>query len=188
MRYVDHKVVIQATPYYEFVYQLNNLFDPQVALGGHQPMYYDSFAAIYNEYLVTSAKVIITVTQDNQQDSPTTVFWGVRDTTTVAPNPTISNCMEQGNRTIMQLGFASAGTACKSITQYTDIGKVHGIKSKLSPKNIPFAAGIGSGPAEGTYGILQLFSTDELSRVNCLVTVTIDYNCCFFNRKQMAEN
>jgi len=188
LRYVDHKVVVASGPYYQYIYALNNLYDPEQPLGGHQPMYYDTFQNIYNEYLVTSCKVSITVTQDNQQDSPITFFWGVKDTVSVSPNPTISNCMEQGDRTMMQLGFAGAGSATKTLTQSTDIAAVHGIKGKLSPKNIPFTAVVNTGPLEGVFGIIQMFSSNEIARVNCIFTITLDYNCCFFNRKQVEQN
>jgi len=188
LRYVDQKVVVSSTPYYQFIYALNNLYDPEQPLGGHQPMYYDAFAGMYNEYLVTGCKVSITVTQDNQQDSPLTFFWGVKDTVSVSPNPTIVNCMEQGDRSMFQLGFAGAGSATKTLTQYTDIAKVHGIRGGLTPRNIPFTSVVNTGPDEGVYGIMQIFSTNGVARVNCMFTITLDYTCCFFNRKQVEAN
>jgi len=188
LRYTDHRVISVSQPYYQYVYRLNSLSDPDQTGTGHEPMYYDSLKTIYNEYLVTGCKVSISITQDNTTDSPATVFWGVKDTVSLSPIPSISNCMEQGDRTIMQLGFAAAGSATKTLTQYTNIARVHGIAGKLTPKNIPFTATISSNPAEQVFGILQIFSSDNLTRVNCILTVTLDYTACFFNRRQVEQN
>lgn len=46
------------TPYNTFV--VNSIWDPQDALGGGQPTYYDQFAAIYKRYRVAGAKMTCT--------------------------------------------------------------------------------------------------------------------------------
>lgn len=47
------------------VYRLNSLYDPDVAVGGTQPMCYDQLSAVYNKYLVTSAKYEVQFTNLN---------------------------------------------------------------------------------------------------------------------------
>lgn len=42
-------------------YRLNSLYDPEVALGGGQPMYFDQLAAIYSRYRVWNCKVSLCV-------------------------------------------------------------------------------------------------------------------------------
>lgn len=43
-------------------FRLNSIFDPDVAVGGHQPYGFDQMAAFYNKYLVTRALVELTLT------------------------------------------------------------------------------------------------------------------------------
>lgn len=39
----------------------NGLFDPEVAIGGHQPMYYDQLTALYNHWTVVKSRMKATI-------------------------------------------------------------------------------------------------------------------------------
>lgn len=41
------------------VYRWNSTFDPNASLGGHQPLYRDTFAAVYDHYAVISATAVV---------------------------------------------------------------------------------------------------------------------------------
>lgn len=43
----------------------NGLFDPNVALGGHQPMGFDTWASLYNRYVVLGSKIRCEVALDD---------------------------------------------------------------------------------------------------------------------------
>lgn len=64
------------------VYRANSIWDPQVALGGHQPMGRDFWAQAYKEYVVLGARITLYCGNDNA-DVPVTT--GV--TTSVTTNP-----------------------------------------------------------------------------------------------------
>lgn len=38
----------------------NGMYDPNVSLGGHQPLYFDQMAALYDHYLVIGSKITVT--------------------------------------------------------------------------------------------------------------------------------
>lgn len=42
-------------------FRANGMYDPEVALGGHQPLYYDQMTALYNHWTVTASKITIKV-------------------------------------------------------------------------------------------------------------------------------
>jgi len=42
-----------------YQYRLNDLFDPDVTATGHQPKFFDQFAALYSEYKVLNAKITV---------------------------------------------------------------------------------------------------------------------------------
>ena len=44
-----------------YVFQLNNLFDPDTTGVGHQPMYFDNMATLWSKYKVDFAKIKVTV-------------------------------------------------------------------------------------------------------------------------------
>ena len=41
------------------LYRCNGMYDPRVALGGHQPMYFGRMGATYDHYVVTGATIRI---------------------------------------------------------------------------------------------------------------------------------
>lgn len=58
LRYLDVNVQAGAASF-ETAYRGNSVFDPEVALGGHQPLGFDQVAAVYNEYLVHAATITV---------------------------------------------------------------------------------------------------------------------------------
>ncbi|AUM61756.1 capsid [uncultured virus] len=42
-------------------YRANGMFDPNITAGGHQPMYFDQLAALYDHFCVISSKITIEV-------------------------------------------------------------------------------------------------------------------------------
>lgn len=44
-----------------FSYGVNCLYDPVLAIGGAQPLYFDQLAAIYNHYTVLSSRIKVTI-------------------------------------------------------------------------------------------------------------------------------
>lgn len=42
----------------------NGIFDPEVALGGHQPLYFDQLSALYNHYTVIASKITVRTSPD----------------------------------------------------------------------------------------------------------------------------
>lgn len=43
------------------VFRANSLYDPDFSSGGHQPMYFDNYSAVYSKYRVNYAKITVTV-------------------------------------------------------------------------------------------------------------------------------
>lgn len=60
VRYHDNiKLSISLGSLAKNLFMWNSTYDPDVTGGGHQPMYRDTFAAIYDQYAVISAKAVI---------------------------------------------------------------------------------------------------------------------------------
>jgi len=187
LRYVD-RATYQATSGGKQQYRLNGLQDPDYThtLTGHQPLYFDQFAVVYNEYLCTGCKVTITLAQTNDSDNPAIVCWSVRDNPTIN-STSVSHAIEEGNRTVINLGYAGGGSPIKSMSQFVNIGRVHGTK-KITPSNDSFVSLVTTTPRDEVIGTLQFFSSDEVLSVSMDYTVTIDYYVQFFNKRDIAQS
>lgn len=187
LRYVD-RATYQAVSGGKQQYRLNGLQDPDYThtLTGHQPLYFDQFAVIYNEYLVTGCKITITLSQSNETDNPTIVCWSVRDNPTIN-STSVSHAIEEGNRTVVNLGYAGGGSPIKSISQYVNIGRVHGAR-RISAANDSFVSLVTTTPRDEVIGTLQFFSSDEVLGVSLDYTVTLDYYVQFFNKRDIAQS
>jgi len=51
-------------------YRLNSIYDPTVALGGHQPMWTDQYSALYSKYRVFSCKYEVKLVAISSQGTP----------------------------------------------------------------------------------------------------------------------
>jgi len=46
-------------------FNANDLYDPEVATGGHQPMGYDTMSSLFNHYVVVGAKISIQLSRNS---------------------------------------------------------------------------------------------------------------------------
>ncbi len=53
------------------IFRANGMYDPEVALGGHQPMMFDQLSAMYDHYTVVGAKIKVKCWVDANQNSDT---------------------------------------------------------------------------------------------------------------------
>lgn len=79
-------------------YNLNSIFDPEVALGGHQPLWTDQYQAIYNKYRVFKCLYKITITALSTGGTPARYVALSSAQPTSALPATIGDAWEQ-NRT-----------------------------------------------------------------------------------------
>lgn len=71
LRYSENITLTSAFSVLNFVgYRANGLNDPRAFAGGHRPMAMDTWASLYNYYVVKSAKVTFHVTDGNEQIDP----------------------------------------------------------------------------------------------------------------------
>lgn len=72
-----------ATQHYQF--SCNGMYDPNVTGGGHQPLYFDQFVALYNHYTVIGSKITFKIAQNNVNQFTTKVALWINDDSTTVP-------------------------------------------------------------------------------------------------------
>jgi len=150
-----------------YVFRLNSTFDPDATGGGHQPLYRDTFAAIYDHYSVISS--VARIRFQNGTSAPFLCGATIDDDTSAVAN--IDNLCEQTHGYQALLTPLSGSKSSLAITVAWDCKKVLGINPYASET---YKTPVGSNPAEESD--LILWAVDESGSTNSLTfNVDLEY-------------
>lgn len=165
-------------------YKANGLFDPTVAIGGHQPYWYDQLSAIYQHYVVMGSKIKLTVVDYDTTTANGNVpmVYGVyvndNTTTTPASYTALQEC-SKGSTKWKPAGSGSPGTVtCKYSAK-----KMFG-NSILANSNLKGSAG--ADPVEDVSFTIWGYNAHGATTANLIFNVDIEYIVMWFERKDVA--
>jgi len=156
----------------QYGFRWNSIFDPDYTSAGHQPLYRDTYAGIYNHYSVISARAKITFAS---QSSSTPSFVSVNtddDNTTSSTGDTLAE-MSHGISTLM--GTSAGGRGVHEVRTAWDCKKVLGIDPYASET---YKTAQGSNPDEQSFLWITNIATGGGS-VDMLIDVLIEYDVLF---------
>lgn len=106
------------------VCSMNGIYDPDITGVGHQPLYRDTFASIYDQYAVISSKITV---QFANLFTDTAVHVGLLLDDDATSSTTYSTLMEQNLGKNTLLAPLAGGLSVKSLTNQFDCKKHLGI-------------------------------------------------------------
>jgi hypothetical protein len=169
LRYVDtYAVTSTSGSIGKQVLYLNSTFDPDNTGTGHQPLYRDTFAAIYDQYAVVSADVIVTFVS-NAATSPMLVGCVVDDD--AATSSTINTLCEQSNGQNAMLPNATGAPTVHTFRYHWDCKKILQIDPYLSET---YKTAVGSNPTEVSSMLLWAAPADTVSTTTTLIHVELE--------------
>jgi hypothetical protein len=151
-----------------YAFRWNSTFDPDITSTGHQPLYRDSFAAIYDHYSVVSARAMVRF----QNDTSDPFLVGVVTDDNSSPSTTLDTLCEQAHG---QQAMMSPLTGSRSSVKFF-IGwsckKVLGINPFASET---YKTPVGSNPAEESD--LILWAADAAGNTNSVIfDIELEYD------------
>lgn len=152
---------------------INSTFDPDSTGVGHQPLYRDTYAAIYDQYAVVSAKIKVTFTS-NSTTSP--MICGASFDDDVTTSTSIYALMEQNTGKHLLLPNNSGSLSTKSLTFNWDCKRMLGIDPFASQT---YKTAVGSNPTEQATFVVYAQPTDVVSTTVTGILVEIDYVVLF---------
>lgn len=153
-----------------YVFRINSCFDPDLTGVGHQPLYYDQFAAIYNYYNVNGAKITFKVS--NVDNVPAVV--GVTKSPNGSLSSVLSTNMEDTDSVHQVIGQGIGGRP------YVELFSTYSMAmDKTISDTSETRAAVGSNPAQSFYIALYLRSLNGTSSVTVNFTVEIDFTVQF---------
>lgn len=156
----------------KYLFSCNSMYDPNWTGGGHQPMYRDQCAALYQHYNVIGSRAKFKILNGATNTGLIAVSLYINDDATVTPTD-ISTVTEQTSATPMKL-IAYNSSDPVYLTKSWSAKKFFG-KGVLA--NNAIGAGIGSNPTEQSFFTLCLQCMDGLSTVSVYFEVEIEYIC-----------
>lgn len=170
-------------------FRLNSIFDPNFTGTGHSPMYKSQLEAIYNEYLVKNCTVTLLFSQTNDNDYPCVITVDVRNDSITRSGTNIGQRIEDGQSSVLQLGYAGSGSAVKTFSRKVDIAKQWGIRRTLSPQDYDWTASMTANPTNEVFATIQGMAINAGSNnISFMCQVVIDYYVCCFSKTEIAQS
>lgn len=164
------------------LYSCNGMFDPEVAIGGHQPMYFDQLTALYNHYTVQNAKISIKMVPNVNNSAAMVIGLYIEDDSVVSP-PDVQSFMEQQNGHHVLVSDDSNNT--HSLSRSWNVKDAFGGNGL---DNDELQGSVAANPTETQNFALYMFPADLVSVSSALFTVHIDYTAVWRELKPIASS
>jgi len=169
VRYHDTATLVSAAgSIAKQVYRLNSTFDPDSTGIGHQPMFRDTFAAIYDHYSVVSTKFRVKFVNT----SNVSYHVGALIDDDGATSTTVDTLCEDTNGRTVMLPPVTGSLSSTTIDVSWDAKKFLGIDPFTSET---YKTAVGSNPAEESDMTIWATPTDGISSPTILADVMIEY-------------
>lgn len=162
-----------------YFFSCNSLFDPNFTGAGHQPLYFDQMAAIYNHYTVIGSKIRVTIGAPTATNTNEIVVLWINDDTSVTPS--LTALVEQSSANYTILNFANVDT--HTLTKKWSAKKTFG-GSVLGNDNLQGT--VSSSPTEQSFFQISIFPQDLLSSQAFNVQAHIEYIAVWEELKDIA--
>jgi len=171
MKYSD-AVTLSLANSYQYVFNLNSVYDPNRTGTGHQPYGYDQLAALYNRYRVIGCSYVI-----NCYSAGVPIRWGCIASNDVPP---INNVSELAENPRAQTRVQIPGGSTTKIVNYVSIPNIVGRNKIQYMADDRYQSQVGASPAElALLTITGGTMTDVGTDVLC--DVTLEYTVEFFD-------
>lgn len=160
-------------------YRCNGMYDPNHSGTGHQPLYFDQLAAVYDHFTVLRSYLKLTVSTSSSNPQQVVVY--INDDTTVTPS-SIETCAEQSTAKYCVISNA---TASKTFYIPWDAKRTFG-GSILANDNLQGTAA--ADPVEQSLFTIAAQAVDVAQPTSVLMNVEIVYTAVWDELKDIASS
>jgi hypothetical protein len=169
LRYSDNKIITSTSGVPSVsVFRWNSLFDPDATGVGHQPLYYDTYGAVYDHYAVISAKA--TIMFINPDTTLSCIVGCVTDDDTSSATA-ITILMEQSSSKHVLLTPLSGSRSSTTFNMNWSCMEFLGIDPYTSQS---YKTAIGSNPSEES-DLMAFCATTTAANISVTVNITVEY-------------
>lgn len=167
------------------VYKLNSLYDPEDAMGGHQPLGFDQMAAFYRSYTVIGCKATVSF---SNSDGTNSQYVGAFVHASNSPTFVLTTIQEQGMGSYTSLNARIAGHDTATATTVTkwSARKWFGTNNLLSESAV--GAQVTADPSTLAYLIVWAYGRSGVDTSAVAVDVRLEYIAVFYNPQYLPES
>jgi len=183
LRYCDyHNLTCTSGALASIVYRWNSCFDPYQSGAGHQPLYFDTYNAVYDQYAVVSARAKITVV--NPHATVSGLIGSVTDDDT-SLSSTFQTLMEQSHGQSTLVSPLSGSASEVSFVKTWSAKEVLGIDPYTSET---YKTGVGSDPTEVSTLAYWAIPSDGSSSITFQTRIEIVFDVLFTELKTPTQS
>lgn len=164
-------------------YRAGGAYDPEFAIGGHQPMYYDQYSVLYNHYIVHGSTIKVTISPQGSTAWANPGYMVLHGDDNAIDGGSVFTIMER------------ARSRHTLIPQFGTDGVVHHLnmaydKNKIFKnfKNAELQASTAALPTDDWYFGLTWQSGGTTGTLTCAILVEIVYDIEFFEPKEVSAS
>lgn len=174
------------------VYSANSLYDPSTTNLGHQCMYYDTYANIYDEYVVLGSKINVTFWTENAATTYASIVGVKLDDDSSLGTTNIQQVIEQPNRLtkyrFLRNNSTSGDNTIVKVSNTYSAKKFNGVKDVKDNRAL-LGANVTANPTEGAYFILFVAHPDGATDIPAInYQVSIDYIAQFSELRDVSQS
>lgn len=160
------------------VFGANDMYDPETALGGHQPFAYDQMSVFFEHWTVIGFKIKV---RARQNSNITTILMLCLDSdnTAITPQSAVQARLEQGTckSAIMNGANQSGNTSITTLSYKCNPNKFLGIANPMSSSIVRGTSGglaVGASPAERAF-LKVVVQPTQAGVASVSLTVEMEY-------------
>lgn len=184
LRYYDLNVAVPATTTVTGVhYRANGIFDPYVPVGGHQPLGFDQWMAVYDHWVVNSSRIKVTFTyRDETGDVVHPFICGIYDDDDATNSLSVNSLVEAQGRS--KTGILTTNQDRVVLYSSWRNTKTFGPATLSDSRQ---AGSVAADPSEAHNWFIWLYNYGNTANtINFFVD--IEYNVTFFERRDLATS
>lgn len=165
------------------VFRANGIFDPDYTATGHQPMWRDVYAGVYDFYTVLGSKITVTFHSRNASYGHVV---GIIGSDSASLSSTVTTLLEQNNSVHTLTGTANTSPVTLELVYSPEENLGSDVKNDNSTMT---AVGADPSSGEGTYYFGIYAATEDGTTTAALsVKVTIEYTVKFTYLSKQVQN
>lgn len=179
LRYAAAYTITPVSGIAKYMWRSNDLFDPDYTGTGHQPLYFDTYMAVYNHFVVKKSKIYIKHADGVAYNSVVSVYRD-DDTSTEA---LAENAVERPG--VSYDVYIGSVTQPKTLVCTYDAAKVFGPNPMANTKLIGNAS---ASPSEGNFYVYNYEEPGGLRTTAFVIQVLIEYTAILSELKTIVQS